>query len=295
MFEKGSTAVLSTPELPFVVAVKKAGIYSFIEGEWFLEYSLSHNIYKLVQIGSYIFGIGDNGTIIRYNSNTRRWVQTSFPTNQRLWDITGNEHGLIVTHGGSKLYISHNFGMNWSILKPFESFSKKPMIRSLFYHHDSIYIGTQINRENGGLWKYCLTSGELLLEKNEKQAMISSIHIDKNGCVYVSKGNGCLGEGTIEMKAPHIGEWQSFGNLISEKAFLDIFVVNDKLYATSSKNHYGFSRIYEICKDKMSLSPIETIEGHGFRGAGFEDQFFISSPVESKWICNPYEKPKLFH
>ncbi|WP_180321081.1 hypothetical protein [Cytobacillus oceanisediminis] len=58
MFDKGSTAVLSTPNLPFIVAVKQAGIYSFEDGDWFLQYGLTQNIYKLVQLGDFIFGIG---------------------------------------------------------------------------------------------------------------------------------------------------------------------------------------------------------------------------------------------
>jgi hypothetical protein len=45
----------------------------------------------------------------------------------------------------------------------------------------------------------------------------------------------------------------------------------------------------------MSLLPIETVAGHGFRGAGFEDQLFICSHVESKWITQRYEVSTLVH
>ncbi|MGM9929493.1 MAG: hypothetical protein ACI35P_16265 [Bacillus sp. (in: firmicutes)] len=297
MFDKGSTAVLSTPDLPFIVAVKKTGLYTFDEGEWHLQYALSHNIYKLVHIGSYIFGIGDNGTIVRYNSLLSKWVHTSFPTSQRLWDITGNEQGLIITHGGSKLYISNNFGLNWSVIKPFEAISAKPTIRSLHYHQGHIYIGTQINRDAGGLWRYSLTDGELLLVKKETSSMISSIYMDLEDCLFITKGYACsdTGEGSLEMMHAHTGECRTFHSVISEKAFLDVFTVNNKLYTTTSKDAYGFSRIYEIQKETQTLLPIETVIGHGFRGAGFNDQLFISSPVESKWICSRSKQAKLLH
>lgn len=79
MFDKGSTAVLSTPNLPFIVAVKQAGIYSFEDGDWFLQYGLTQNIYKLVQLGDFIFGIGDNGTIIRYDLQRKKMETDLIP------------------------------------------------------------------------------------------------------------------------------------------------------------------------------------------------------------------------
>ncbi|WP_211279013.1 beta propeller repeat protein [Sutcliffiella halmapala] len=295
MFHKGSTAVLSTPELPFLVAVKKAGIYSFEEGEWFLEYGLSQNIYKLVRLGQYIFGIGDYGTILRYDPYQQKWTHTSFPTTQRLWDITGNGTGLIVTHGGSNLYVSANFGSSWTVIKPFQSLGASPLIRALLYDKDYIYIGTQVNREHGGLWKYSMITRELTLVKKEEHSMISSICINDDDSLFITKGNVQLGEGSIEMTNSDRSQWLKFDQPISEKAFLDLFMANEKLYATSSKDEFGFSRIYEVDKEWMTLLPIETVEGHGFRGAGFDDQIFISSPVESKWIDNRYEVPKLLH
>ncbi|WP_010198872.1 hypothetical protein [Bacillus sp. m3-13] len=78
MFNKGSTAVLSTPDIPFIVAVKKSGIYSFEEGEWVLQYGLSQDIYKLVRLGRFIFGIGDYGTILRYEPYQKKWTHTTF-------------------------------------------------------------------------------------------------------------------------------------------------------------------------------------------------------------------------
>lgn len=57
MFDRGATAVLATREIPFMVAVKQEGIYSFEDGEWLLQYRMSENIYKLINLGAYIFGI----------------------------------------------------------------------------------------------------------------------------------------------------------------------------------------------------------------------------------------------
>ncbi|RBP96723.1 hypothetical protein DFO70_101539 [Cytobacillus firmus] len=295
MFNKGSTAVLSTPDLPFIVAVKQAGIYSFEDGDWFLQYGLTQNIYKLVQLGHFIFGIGDNGTIIRYDLQRKKWNQTSFPTAQRLWDITGNQRGYIVTHGGSCLYISANFGSDWSVLSPFQHMSQKPLIRSLLYHQGSIYIGTQINSQNGGLWRYDVRSGELQLIKKEKHSMISSIYRDENDLLIIAKGNARSGMGTIEMLNPFTNRWGVCQQQISERAFLDIFEANEKVYATTSQDEDGFSRIYEVHKSRMYLIPIETVAGHGFRGAGFDDQLFICSHRESKWISHRYNTTALIH
>lgn len=295
MFDQGATAVLATRELPFMVAVKKAGIYSFEEGEWLLQYRMSENIYKLVNLGAYIFGIGDFGTIIRYNLQDNKWTHTSFPTPQRLWDITGNSQGLIVTHGGSNLYVSNNYGSNWYFIKPFQSLPVQPVIRSLLYDHDSIYIGTQINREYGGLWKYCLSTRELKLVKKETQTMVSSIYKDEDGFLFITKGEARSGKGSIEMLNPYRNRWIPFEQPISEKAFLDVFQADNKLYATTSHDEYGFSRIYEVNKDSLCLHPIETVAGHGFRGAGFKNQLFICSPVESKWIINNCGESKLVH
>lgn len=295
MFEKGSTAVLSTSRLPFIVAVRNAGLYSFEKGEWLLQYPLSHSIYKLVCISPYIFGIGDNGLIVRYNPYNNKWTHTFFPTPQRLWDITGNESGLIITHVGSKLYISYNFGSNWTVIHPFKDLLIKPFIRSLFLYKEQLYIGTQINRESGGLWSFFLESGELTLVKKESNSMISSIYIDSENCMLIAKGNARSKEGSIEMKSLRGSRWRTFEQPIAEKAFLDVFNVGKHLYTTTSKDEYGYSRIYEIDKLSQILSPIETVEGHGFRGAGFKDELFISSPIESKWINRSYEMKKLVH
>ena len=284
MFDKGSTAVLSTPDLPFLVAVKKEGIYSFEDGEWLLQHGLSQNIYKLVRLGQYIFGIGDSGTILRYDPNQRKWTHSHFSTRQRLWDITGNSTGLTITHGGSSLFVSNNFGSSWSVIKPFQCLKEKPLIRSLLYDEGSIYIGTQINREYGGLWKYSLKSGELLLVKKEQCSMISSIYKDYDGSLFITKGDALTGEGAIEMVRPYTAKWFTFHQHHSERAFLDLFRAGKKLYATTSKDENDISRIYEVNREMMALLPIETVVGHGFRGAGLDDQLFISSPVESKWV-----------
>ncbi|MGD6830898.1 hypothetical protein ACQCT5_01955 [Sutcliffiella halmapala] len=295
MFTKGSTAVLSTPDIPFIVAVNKAGIYSFEEGEWLLQYGLSQNIYKLVRLGHYIFGIGDYGTIVRYDLQRRKWNHTSFPTVQRLWDITGNDQGLIVTHAGSRLYVSENFGASWSVTKPFLTLDVQPLIRSLLYEKGRVYIGTQVNKDSGGLWSYSFESGELRLVKKEESSMISSIYSDSEDSLIITKGNVHTGEGSVEVSDPIRKRWQRFSQPIQEKAFLDLFSANKKLYATTSRDTFGYSRIYELQREEMSLIPIETIEGHGFRGAGFDEQLFISSPVESKWIANRFNAPVLLH
>ena len=87
------------------------------------------------------------------------------------------------------------------------------------------------------------------------------------------------------MVRPYTAKWSTFHQHHSERAFLDLFRAGKKLYATTSKDENDISRIYEVNREMMALLPIETIVvGHGFRGAGLDDQLFISSPVESKWV-----------
>lgn len=295
MFNKGSTAVLSTPDRPFLVAVKKEGIYSFEDGQWLLQHGLSHNIYKLVRLGPYIFGIGDYGTILRYDLDQEKWTHSRFPIRQRLWDITGNSTGLTITHGGSSLFVSDNFGSNWDVIKPFQDIGATPLIRSLLYDDGSIYMGTQINRKYGGLWKYSLNSGELILVKKEPCSMISSIYKDDDGSLFITKGDALSGEGAIEMGRIDTAKWSPFHQPHSERAFLDLFRAGKKLYATTSKDGNDLSRIYEVNRETMTLLPKETIVGHGFRGAGLDDQLFISSPVESKWFYNGEARSTILH
>jgi hypothetical protein len=295
MFCNGSTAVASTSEMPFLVAVKKGGIYSFEEGEWLLQYPLSQEIYKLFPLGPYIFGIGDYGTIIRYHTFSKKWTRSAFPTTQRLWDICGHEGGLIVTHGGSKLYISQNFGSNWTIARPFKAVFNPPLIRSLFYHNGDIYIGTQVHREYGGLWKYSLSSQTLTLIKKEYQSMISAIYIDTDRRLIITKGTAFSGRGSVEMLLPDQPAWIVMNQPITERAFLDLFTSENQLFTTSSKDEYGYSRIYQLHFDQKKLVPIETVSGHSFRGAGHKEQLFIAGSDESKWIDSLNKKPVYLH
>jgi hypothetical protein len=125
--------------------------------------------------------------------------------------------------------------------------------------------------------------------------MVSSIYITKGNTMFITKGNVQTGEGSIEMRDHDGNSWLRFQQPLSEKAFLDLFLANHRIYTTTSRDEFGFSRIYEIHRESMTLIPIETVEGHGFRGAGFENQLFISSPVESKWINNRNEAQTLVH
>lgn len=295
MFDKGATAVVATPTMPFIIAVKKDGIYSFENGDWNLQYSMTQGIYKLVPIGPYLFGIGDHGTIIRYCQVSQKWTQTAFPTTQRLWDISGTSEGYIVTHGGSRLFTSSNFGSRWSIVAPFAGLEKPPLIRSLFYHKNHIYIGTQINKRHGGLWRYSLGTCTLELMKKESHSMISAIYIDAFDRIFLTKGNGQNNGGVIEMRKSPYSEWQVLNQPIFEKAFLDLFASKEKIFATTCRDEYGYSRIYQLDPWQLELNPIETVSGHSYRGACHNDQLLIAGSDESKWIHSSSKKYTYLH
>ncbi|MFT8322061.1 MAG: hypothetical protein ABF649_14260 [Bacillus sp. (in: firmicutes)] len=287
MFNKGATAVVCTSPHCFFLSIREEGIYSFINGVWKFEYPLSFSIFHFRIIGDYLFGVGDNGKIIRYNLKKQIWTEATFPTVQRLWDIAGNNHGLIVTHSGSQLLFSENFGKNWIVIKPFKKLQSKPIIRSLSIFENAIYIGTQIHKECGGLWKYCLLTKTLTRIKEEQSMMISAIYVDKE-IMCIAKGACSSNNGCIEVymnRNNQLIQWKNLHSPMKENAFLDIFFSKGNLYVCSSKGVNGYSTIYYCDVRKEELIPMETIRGHCYRAAYAYDELMLAGAEESKWIA----------
>ncbi|MEC3850158.1 exo-alpha-sialidase, partial [Bacillus velezensis] len=59
------------------------------------------------------------------------------------------------------LYLSDDFGVTWHVAKPFSQLKEPPVIRSLCLHGQTIYIGTRIHMNHGGIWAYDLTEGRI--------------------------------------------------------------------------------------------------------------------------------------
>ncbi|GKU84567.1 hypothetical protein [Niallia sp. NCCP-28] len=297
MFTKGATAVASLSTGSFILSIKERGIYSFTNGEWKLEYPLSYSIYHFKVIGNYLFGVGEHGTIIRYNQKNDSWAESAFPTSQRLWGITGNDSGLIVTHAGSYLIISENFGKTWTTVQPFQHLQKRPIIRSLAIEENTIYIGTQIHKESGGLWEYNLDANSLIRIKEETVMMISAIYIDKQ-MICIAKGSCSTFNGCVEVNkkiGKTLSNWTRFAQTINEHAFLDVFISDGKIFACSSKDNYGYSRVYYGDSLKNEIIPFDTIRGHCFRGVYVNEDFMFAGSEESKWIQLKSNNKKKVH
>jgi hypothetical protein len=283
MFHRGATAVEKFADSGYFVAIKGEGLY-FYDGNdhWEELLMLGKTIRSLKLLGIYLFGVGEEGFIFRLNTEDFTSLTAHLPTTAAIWSITGNELGHAVIHG---IYQSRDFGRSWTGYKPFKNLASKPVIRSLCLHGDQLYIGTQIHAENGGLWKYDCSKRSVTRVKKETHSMISSIAVDKKRNLLICKGSSKGSSGSIEMvnlKDQTMTFWSSCQTIYSEEAFLDIFCDESIIYAASSQDKYGYSRIYTLNADTMDLFPAETLKGHAFRVAGTCSSFFAAGLYESK-------------
>ena len=294
MHANGATAVISTSPKEFLVSIKRKGIFSFKNNKWKLVIPLHDSIYQLKRIGEYIMGVGERGRYIQLHLKSGRWRTSFFPTRQRLWDIIGNESGLVITHAGTQLLVSYDFGQKWSIISLFKELSVRPIIRSLNLNDEEIYVGTLIHKQNGGLWKYSLYSNRLESLRYEKDKMVSSIYVD-NSFLWMTTGACQTKKGTIAFQNHGENEWHSFSSQIEERAFLSMVHSDDKIYVCSSKDDYGYSRIYYCDLLQMKLVLVETIKGHCFCGAVSDGDLFWAGGEESKWIKQSLKEKQILH
>ncbi|WP_153126539.1 hypothetical protein [Peribacillus tepidiphilus] len=95
--------------------------------------------------------------------------------------------------------------------------------------------------------------------------MISAIYIDTDRRLIITKGTAFSSRGSVEILLPDQPAWIVMNQPITERAFLDLFTSENQLFTTSSKDEYGYSRIYQLHFDQKNLVPIETVSGHSFR------------------------------
>lgn len=202
-----------------------------------------------------------------------------------------------MTHAGAHLIVSENFGKTWKTIRPFQQLQKKPIIRSLAIQENNIYIGTQIHKEYGGLWEYNLDTNCLIRIKEENAMMISAIHIDKQ-MICIAKGASSTFNGCVEVNrkiGKSLSNWTKFTQKINEHAFLDVFISDGKIFACSSKDNYGYSRVYYGDYSKNEMIPFDTVRGHCFRGIYVNEDFMFAGSEESKWIQLKINNKKRIH
>ncbi|MED3965143.1 hypothetical protein [Niallia taxi] len=294
MHANGATAVVSTSPNEFLVSIKGEGIYSFKHNRWKLIIPLQDSIYQLKKIGDYIMGVGERGRFIRLHERTGRWKTSFFPTSQRLWNIVGNDSGLVITHAGTQLLVSSDFGVNWKVISLFKELSVRPIIRSLTIHDEDLYIGTQIHKQNGGLWKYTLSSQQLVPVLHDEETMVSSIHVD-NSFLWLTTGACQTKKGTFAFRNHRDNKWHSLTCEIEERAFLGMVHFGEHIYVCSSKDEYGYSRIYHGDLSQMTLEPVETIKGHCFCIAASAEDLFLAGGEECKWMKASLKETKILH
>ncbi|MGE6631194.1 WD40/YVTN/BNR-like repeat-containing protein [Bacillus sp. NPDC077027] len=297
MFHKGATAVVASNQVGYFVAVKREGIfhYSYEQG-WHQLLKLKHKIHAITYIGPYLFGVGENGTVIRSSDQGATWAMSSFPTNAVIWSITGNDDGFVCAHGKHSIYISNDFGISWEIMKPFEHIDHPPVIRSLCLAGKTLYIGTQIHELHGGIWSYDLQTETILLINREEHRMTASMLLYNELWLVCALGSKKGRKGAVQVLNLHtnvVYDIQSQA-VVGEESFLDVSEDNGIIYVTTSQDEYGFSKVYQLDVHHKELKWFDIIKGHGFRVANQNENFFCAGLYESKFV-RPYEESALIH
>ncbi|KKB72324.1 MULTISPECIES: WD40/YVTN/BNR-like repeat-containing protein [Bacillus] len=297
MFHKGATAVASSRRSGYFVAVKREGIFHYsCEQGWKKLFQLKSKICSIAYVGRYVFGAGESGVIIRSADDGETWTMSSFPTNATIWSITGRSDGFVCAHGKHCIYTSDDFGASWNIIKPFSDLADPPVIRSLCIHGNSLYIGTQIHHENGGIWGYDLEKGTVCMVKKEADRMTASMIIFGGEWLVCAMGSKKGKRGAVEILNTRTNAEQRICAEIVEKeeSFLDVSENNGVIYVTSAQDHNKFSRIYQLDFFERELKWFDTIKGHGFRVANQKEHFFCAGLYECKCV-KPFEQPVIAH
>ncbi len=189
MFHKGATAVMASVSSGFFVAVKGEGIFHFSAEEgWKRLFRVKSRIHVLTYIGPYIFAAGEKGAVLRSADQGKTWTASRFPTSASVWAVAGRNDGFVCAHGTYCIYLSDDFGVTWHVAKPFSQLKEPPVIRSLCLHGQTVYIGTRIHMNHGGIWAYDLTEGRIRRISRERQRMTASMMMYQNDWLIAAKG-----------------------------------------------------------------------------------------------------------
>ncbi|MBT2573564.1 exo-alpha-sialidase [Bacillus sp. ISL-51] len=297
MFHKGATAVMASVSSGYFVAIKGEGIFHFsLEDGWKKLFQMKNNIHVMTYIGPYIFAAGEKGVIIRSADQGKTWTTSSFPTSAAIWAVTGRSDGFVCAHGKHCLYLSDDFGVIWHVAKPFSRLKEPPVIRSLCLHGQTLYIGTRIHTNHGGIWAFDLVSGSVRHVNQESHRMTASMLMYQEGWLISAKGSIKGKRGAVTVQNVWTGEELAIspGPAGREKSFLDVSEDEGIIYVTSSQDEDGFSRIYQADLAARELKWFDTIKGHGWRVANRKENFFCAGLYECKFV-RPYEAAQLAH
>ncbi|QBG55860.1 hypothetical protein D2M30_1530 [Bacillus amyloliquefaciens] len=257
---------------------------------------MKSKIHVLTYIGPYIFGAGEKGVVLRSADQGKTWTASRFPTSASVWAVAGRNDGFVCAHGTHCLYLSDDFGVTWHVAKPFSQLKEPPVIRSLCLHGKTIYIGTRIHMNHGGIWAYDLTKDRIRRISCERQRMTASMLMYQKDWLIAAKGAAKGERGEVSVRNVRTEEEFaiSAGPAIREKSFLDVSEDDGIIYVTSSQDEHGFSRIYQADFAAGELKWFDTIRGHGWRVANRKESFFCAGLYECKFV-RPYEAARLAH
>lgn len=282
-----ATAVTKVENGGYLIATDQEGIFVKNEGDWKKTLHLPNTrILDLKSTGQFVVGVGDAGLYISSRDGGRTWSKKRFHTNSSMWSVCCNEDGLVVTHSDKALYLSRDFGETWKIIDPFRFCKRPPSPRSLCLHHDELFIGTKIHRQNGGIWRLHLKTGEIRKVKKETNSMVASMKVN-DGFLMAACGS-CRGkEAKIvfcelsQLIKPDMPDWETCTSDNGVACYLDLTWDEDVLYTTSSKDKNGVGMISRIFLKEKKIVPFGEVKGHGWRIVNQEEEYVVAGLYES--------------
>nr|WP_239534607.1 hypothetical protein [Priestia taiwanensis] len=272
----------------FILATTHQGLFLREQNTWkCLLTGFTKRIRDLHSDGKIIYGVGDEGIFIRSMDGGESWDVQRFPTKASSWNVCSDGEGLVIAHGDKVIYMSHNFGLTWKVVRPFVHVGvHAPSIRSLFLHRNQLFIGTKIHPVYGGVWVLQVETGEIRCIKKERDKMVSAITVS-NGYIVVGSG-ACRGKsGNIsfcrlgEIYNQQNIQWRTCRSEEQENSYLDLRGDGEALYTTSTQNEKGISTVSRICLEEERIATCGLIQGHGWRMAIEKDAYFIAGSTQS--------------
>ncbi|WP_216831680.1 WD40/YVTN/BNR-like repeat-containing protein [Alkalihalobacterium elongatum] len=289
---QGATAVCKEKNGKYIVAIEREGIFR-MKGLYLTKlFSFPFRIVKLTKVGSLLYGVGEKGVFLRSSDGGNTWSHKSLPTTSTIWSVVGSTYGMVITHGNNCLYFSYDFGLNWSSITPFEKLRRNsPAIRSLCLSGHSLFIGTKIHRQYGGVWKLDLNNLTMSWIKRENDFMVSCLIVHENQ--LLAAGGTCKGsKGKIQScslpKSHDEYFWNSVNQVSMQASFLDVSEDDGFIFATSSQDKEGNATVSRVYLEQNIIVPCNVVKGHGWRIANDQQDYVVAGHYELKHSTQAY-------
>lgn len=280
----GATAVTKGTDGDYFLAVNEGIVLIKKDGSKSTQLKLKSRILDLKCNGQTLYGVGDEGTFIKSVDYGNTWVTKKMKTRGSIWSLCCNDEGTVVTHGNHVLFLSHDFGETWTVIKPFHSLKDDmPSIRSILLDGQHVLLGTKMHRQYGGIWRLDLTRYHMTRIKKDTR-MISSIIKHKQFIVSaIGTSKGCKGsiEFCQESCLMNKLKWETCESETDENCYLDLSENDDFLYTTTAQDLNGVGKVSRVFLDEKRVTPCAFIHGHGWRVSNYKNEFLVAGLYSS--------------